>query len=40
LTGIENLRAIKAAFWSMGLGDKQVEDFFWGNAMRMLEINT
>ncbi len=38
LTGIENLRAIKAAFWSMGLGDKQVEDFFWGNAMRMLEM--
>ncbi|HJN16033.1 MAG TPA: amidohydrolase family protein [Armatimonadota bacterium] len=38
LVGIENLRAVKAAFWSAGLTDSQVEDYFWGNALRLVGI--
>lgn len=38
LLGIENLRAIKAAFWSLGLSDTQIEDFFWGNAAQLLDL--
>jgi len=38
LAGLENLRAIKAACWSAGLKDHQVEQLFWGNATRLLAI--
>lgn len=38
LVGIENLRAVKAAFWSAGLSDTQIEDYFWGNAANLLGI--
>ena len=38
LVGIENLRAIKAAFVCQGLGDTELEDFFWGNAARLLRV--
>jgi len=38
LVGIENLRAVKAAFWCAGLNDSQVEDYFWGNATKLLGI--
>ena len=38
LVGIENLRAIKAACWALGLNDTQVENLFWGNAARLLGI--
>lgn len=38
LIGIENLRAIKAACWSLGLGDAQIEDIFWGNAAQLLGV--
>ncbi len=36
LVGLENLRAIKAAFQIMNMTDGQIEDFFWGNAARLL----
>jgi len=36
LVGIENLRAVKAAFWSAGLSDGQIEDYFWNNAAELL----
>jgi len=36
LVGIENLRAVKAAFWSAGVTDSQVEDYFWNNAATLL----
>ena len=36
LVGIENLRAVKAAFWCLGLNERQIEDYFWGNAARLL----
>lgn len=36
LLGIENLRAIKAAFRFARLTDAQVEAFFWGNAAALL----
>ena len=38
LIGIENLRAIKAACWSVGLTDAQVENFFWGNAAKLVGV--
>jgi len=38
LVGIENLRAIKAAFWAARLTDTQVENFFWSNAANLLGI--
>lgn len=36
LTGLENLRAIKAAFWALRMNDVDIEKFFWGNAAQML----
>ena len=32
LVGLENLRSLKWACWSTGLGDSAVEDIFWNNA--------
>jgi len=39
LVGIENLRAVKAAFEQMRLSDTQIEDYFWGNAARLLSLS-
>lgn len=36
LVGLENLRAVKAAFWVLKLGDKQIEDYFWNSAAGLL----
>jgi len=36
LVGLENLRAVKAAFHMLKLGDRAIEDYFWGNAARVL----
>jgi len=36
LIGLENLRAVKAAFWCLGLNDTQVENYFWSNAANLL----
>lgn len=38
LVGIENLRAAKAACRLMKLTDAQVEDYFWNNAARLLNL--
>lgn len=38
LVGMENLRAVKAAFWSQRLSDSQIENYFWGNAATLLGI--
>lgn len=38
LVGIENLRAIRAAFWSARLSDEQIEAFFWSNAAGLIGI--
>jgi predicted TIM-barrel fold metal-dependent hydrolase len=38
LVGLENLRAVKAACWSVGLSDAQIEDYFWGNAAQLLGV--
>jgi len=38
LAGLENLRAIKAACWSAGLKDHQIEQLFWGNATRLMGV--
>ncbi len=38
LVGIENLRAVKAACWCAGLNDAQIEDYFGGNAAKLLEM--
>jgi len=38
LAGLENLRAVKTACRMAGLTDKQVEDYFWGNAAKLLGI--
>lgn len=38
LVGIENLRAAKAAFRLAKLTDAQVEDYFWNNAARLLDL--
>ena len=40
LVGIENLRAVKAAFRSAGLTDSQIEDYFWNNAADLRESAT
>jgi len=32
LIGLENLRAVKAAFWTLGLGNRAIEQYFWENA--------
>jgi glutamate-1-semialdehyde 2,1-aminomutase len=39
LVGIDNLRAVKAAFWSARLSDSQVDDYFWNNAARLLGLS-
>ena len=39
LVGIESLRAVKAAFWSAGLSDSQIEGYFWGNASALLGLS-
>ena len=36
LVGLENLRAVKAAFWALRLGDNEIEKYFWGNAAALL----
>jgi len=36
LIGLENLRAVRAAFQLLDLGDREIEDYFWGNAARLL----
>jgi predicted TIM-barrel fold metal-dependent hydrolase len=36
--GLENLRAVKAAFWAMGFGDKEIEKYFWGNAKNLFNL--
>ena len=36
MVGLENLRAVRAAFQMLNLGDAQIEDYFWGNASRLL----
>lgn len=36
LIGLENLRAVKAAFHMLNLGDNEIEAYFWGNAARLL----
>ena len=38
LIGLEHLRSIKWACWSMGLSDSQVEDIFWNNAARLFGV--
>jgi glutamate-1-semialdehyde 2,1-aminomutase len=38
LVGIENLRAAQAACRLMKLTDAQVEDYFWNNAARLLDL--
>jgi len=35
LVGLEHLRSIKWACWTLGLTDSQVEDIFWNNAAAM-----
>lgn len=40
LVGMENLRAIKAACWVLGLSDSQIEDFFWGNATHLFGVES
>ena len=36
LLGLESLRAVKAAFQTLKLGDREVEKYFWGNAAELL----
>ena len=38
LVGLENLRAAKAAYHMMGMGDREIEAYFWGNAARVLSL--
>jgi len=38
LIGLENLRAVKAAFWALGLKDKEIEKYFWQNAACLLDL--
>lgn len=38
LVGLEHLRSLKWACWSERLTDTQVEDVFWNNAARLLEV--
>ncbi|MCC6423710.1 MAG: amidohydrolase family protein [Phycisphaerales bacterium] len=38
LVGLEHLRSLKWACWSVGLKDSQVEDIFWNNAAKLLGI--
>lgn len=38
LVGLENLRAVKSAFEILNLGDKEIENYFWGNAAKILSL--
>ena len=38
LFALEHLRSVKWACWSQGLSDTQVEDIFWNNATRLLDV--
>ncbi|HAA69985.1 MAG TPA: hypothetical protein DCE55_12660 [Planctomycetaceae bacterium] len=38
LVGLEHLRSLKWACWSERLTDNQVEDIFWNNAARLLNV--
>lgn len=38
LCGLEHLRSLKWACWSVGLSDGAVEDLFYNNAARLLEV--
>ena len=38
LVGLENLRAAKAAFQLLNLGDREIENYFWGNAARLYDL--
>jgi glutamate-1-semialdehyde 2,1-aminomutase len=39
LLGLENLRAVRAAFEILNLSDNDIENYFWGNAARALRID-
>ena len=39
LVGMEHLRSIKWACWSLQLSDSAVEDIFWNNAARLLGVS-
>lgn len=38
LLGLEHLRSMKWSCWSLGLSDSAIEDIFWNNAARLLNI--
>ena len=38
LVGLENLRAARAAFSMLNMGDREIEAYFWDNAARILEL--
>ena len=38
LVGLEHLRSLKWACWSERLSDQQVEDIFWNNAAKLLDV--
>ncbi|MCA9041229.1 MAG: amidohydrolase family protein [Planctomycetaceae bacterium] len=38
LIGLEHLRSLKWAAWSVGLSDSQIEDIFYRNAERLFEV--
>ena len=38
LVGLENLRAARAAFHMMNMGDREIEGYFWNNAAGVLNI--
>ena len=38
MVGLEHLRSIKWACWSLGLSDGQIEDIFWNNAARLFDV--
>lgn len=38
LIGLEHLRSLKWACWSARLSDSQIEDIFWNNAARLLNV--
>ena len=38
LLGLENLRAVKSAFEMLNLGDREIENYFWENAARLLSL--
>jgi len=38
LVGLEHLRSLKWACWSERLSDNQIEDIFWNNAARLLNV--